>query len=182
MIIRRIDRDFSRWDEVLDLILTSFAYMNGRIDPPSSALTLTAEALAEKAEAEIGYVVLEEQFQERCDAVFRPENGNVLEGETLLGCVFLRPEPNCLYVGKLAVAPAAQGRGVGRRLMAVAEETARGLNLPELRLDVRIELTGNQAVFAAWGFEKTAERAHPGYDRITQIEMRKSVARLRREA
>ena len=37
------------------LILHSFAYMDDRIDPPSSALALTAASLAAKAEAEIAY-------------------------------------------------------------------------------------------------------------------------------
>ena len=36
MEIIRIDENFSRWTELLQTILVSFAYMNGRIDPPSS--------------------------------------------------------------------------------------------------------------------------------------------------
>ncbi|EJZ16670.1 GNAT family N-acetyltransferase, partial [Rhizobium sp. Pop5] len=83
----------------------------------------------------------------------------------------------CLYVGKLAVLPAAQGKGLGRRLLAVAEETAAALGLAALRLETRIELTDNHAVFAAWGFERTAEKAHPGFTRTTFIEMRKILAR-----
>ncbi|EJZ16706.1 N-acetyltransferase GCN5, partial [Rhizobium sp. Pop5] len=60
MTIIPLDRSFTRWDELLALILTAFASMNGRIDPPSSALRLTAQALAEKAEAEIGHVAIEQ--------------------------------------------------------------------------------------------------------------------------
>lgn len=152
----RLDQTFTRWEELLQLILASFAYMDGRIDPPSSAIHLTPGSLAEKAGVEIAYVIT--------------------EGDQLLGCVFLRPEPDCLYVGKLAVSPDAQGKGIGRQLMALAEETAAALGLSTLRLDVRVELTGNQAIFSSWGFEKTAERSHPGFDRITQIEMRKALA------
>ncbi len=157
MIILRIDAGFSRWDELLALILVSFAYMNDRIDPPSSALKLTVQSLAAKAEAEIAHVVIEEGV--------------------LLGCIFLRPEADCLYVGKLAVAPGAERRGIGRQLLTVAEDTARALSLPTLRLETRIELTENHAVFGRWGFEKTAENAHPGFTRTTSIEMRKPVAR-----
>ncbi|UVD56780.1 GNAT family N-acetyltransferase [Rhizobium sp. Pop5] len=157
MTIIPLDRSFTRWDELLALILTAFASMNGRIDPPSSALRLTAQALAEKAEAEIGHVAIE-------------------QGK-LTACLFLRPEADCLYVGKLAVLPAAQGKGLGRRLLAVAEETAAALGLAALRLETRIELTDNHAVFAAWGFERTAEKAHPGFTRTTFIEMRKILAR-----
>ncbi|TCU18440.1 GNAT family N-acetyltransferase [Rhizobium sullae] len=156
MKIARIDESFSRWNELLQLILSSFAYMNGRINPPSSAVSLTLQSLAEKATTEIGYVALED--------------------EDLLGCMFLRPEPECLYLGKLAVAPKAQGKSVGRKLLQLAEAIARERSLPTLRLDTRIELTDNHTVFAAWGFVKTAEKSHPGFDRVTYIEMRKVLA------
>lgn len=152
----RIDESFARWGELLDLILASFAYMDGRIDPPSSAIRLTTESLMEKAKAEIAYAV---------------ENA-----ARLVGCIFLRAETDCLYVGKLAVLPSAQGTGIGRRLLAVAEETALDLGLPALRLETRIELVGNHATFAAWGFEKAAEKSHPGFSRVTFIEMKKVLA------
>ncbi|NDK48664.1 GNAT family N-acetyltransferase [Rhizobium laguerreae] len=151
-----LDQTFTRWDELLALIVASFASMNGRIDPPSSALKLTAESLAEKSRAEIGHVAI--------------------DGEKLAGCLFLRPEADCLYVGKLAVLPEAQGKGLGRRLLAIAEETAAALGLPALRLETRIELTDNRAVFAAGGFSRTAEKAHPGFARTTFVEMRKVLA------
>jgi len=152
----RIDESFARWNELHDLILASFAYMEGRIDPPSSAIRLTVESLAEKARAEIAYAV---------------EN----EGR-LAGCIFLRPEADCLYVGKLAVLPSAQGKGIGRRLLDIAEKAACDLGLPALRLETRIELVGNHSTFAAWGFAKTAEKSHPGFTRVTFIEMRKALA------
>ena len=153
MTIVRLDQTFTRWDELLALIRATFASMNGRIDPPSSALSLTAASLAEKAKAEIGHVAI--------------------HGEKLIGCLFLRPEADCLYIGKLAVLPEAQGKGLGKRLLTIAEETAAALGLPALRLETRIELTDNHAVFAAWGFTRTAEKAHPGFARTTFVEMRK---------
>ena len=156
MMIVRLDQSFTRWDELLALILAAFASMNGRINPPSSALKLTTRSLAEKAEAEIGHVVI--------------------ENERLIGCLFLRPEADCLYVGKLAILPEAQGKGLGKRLLVIAEETAAALGLAALRLETRIELTENHAVFAAWGFSRTAEKAHPGFARTTFIEMRKLLA------
>lgn len=153
---RRLDDGFDRWDALLDLILASFAYMNGRIDPPSSALALTSETLTAKAFSEIAYAAL--------------------DGEQLVGCIFCRPELESLYVGKLAVLPAAQGKGIGKRLLGMAEATARELGLKALRLETRIELVDNHATFAAWGFRKTAENRHAGFDRTTSIEMRKAIA------
>ncbi|MEF0942746.1 GNAT family N-acetyltransferase [Rhizobium sp. BR 362] len=150
---QRLDDSFERWQELLELILASFAYMLGKIDPPSSALSLTPRLLREKAGNEIAYVAF--------------------DNDQLAGCIFCRPEPHGLYIGKLAILPAAQGMGIGRHLLRLAETTARELGLAELRLETRIELIGNHAIFANWGFRKTAENRHPGFDRTTSIEMRK---------
>jgi predicted N-acetyltransferase YhbS len=156
MEIVRIDSNFSRWDELLALILASFAYMDGIIDPPSSAHRLTLASLAQKAKDEIGFVAL--------------SDGKIV------GCMFLKPEDKTLYVGKLAVAPGAQGKGLGRKLLDVAEEVARTLKLPALRLETRIELVGNHTTFSRWGFFKSAEKSHSGFNRKTFIEMRKDIA------
>jgi hypothetical protein len=48
MEIVRIDSSFNRWDELLALILASFAYMDGIVDPPSSAHRLTLASLARR--------------------------------------------------------------------------------------------------------------------------------------
>ncbi len=153
MDIVRIEKSFGRFDELLALIRSSFAYMDGVIDPPSSAHRLTSDALMQKTKDEIAFVAI--------------------DGDHLLGCVFCKPETSSLYVGKLAVSAKAQGKGVGRALLAKAEDIASGLGLAALRLETRIELTGNHQRFSAWGFAKTAENSHPGYDRITSIEMTK---------
>lgn len=153
--LRRLDDSFDRWDELLELILASFAYMNDRIDPPSSALSLTPQSVKEKARNEIGYVAL--------------------DGNQLAGCIFCRAETESLYIGKLAVLPVAQGKGIGKRLLELAETTARERGLNALRLETRIELTGNHATFTSWGFRKTAENRHVGFDRTTSIEMRKAL-------
>ncbi|MCL6706047.1 GNAT family N-acetyltransferase [Pseudomonas sp. R2.Fl] len=147
---------FDRWAELLQLIRQSFAYMDALIDPPSSALALTVESLEQKAGDEIGFIAL--------------------DGERLVGCIFCRPEPpHCLYIGKLAVFPENQGKGIGKRLMSRAEDLARSLGYTELRLETRIELTGNHQRFAAMGFRQTAEGRHSGFDHTTFVEMRKRV-------
>ncbi len=152
--IVKIGDGFDRWQDLLALIMASFAYMDGIIDPPSSAHRLTLENLAEKASAEVAFVAQ--------------------DGDKLLGCLFCRPEPPVsLYVGKLCVSPKAQGKGIGRLLLQQAEALARELALPALRLETRIELVSNHVKFGAWGFVKTAENAHAGYDRMTSIEMTK---------
>lgn len=155
-MISRVDPDkFADWQGLLVLILEAFAYMDQRIDPPSSAHRLTLAGLREKARTETCFIAKED--------------------EQLLGCVFCKAETGALYIGKLAIAPDTQGKGVGRRLLEAAEEHAKASGLWALRLETRIELTENHAIFSKWGFVKTAENAHPGYNRPTSIEMRKSL-------
>ncbi|AHK42963.1 MULTISPECIES: GNAT family N-acetyltransferase [Ensifer] len=155
MQIIRIDAAFDRYKELLALILDAFAYMDGRIDPPSSAHALTIEGLSEKASAEIGFVAV--------------------DGSVLAGCIFCKPETDCLYIGKLAVSATCRGKGVGRLLLASAEAAARDRHLAALRLLTRIELTENHRTFSAWGFVETDRTAHPGFTRPTSIEMRKTL-------
>lgn len=147
--------DFERWSDLLDLISSSFAYMDGIIDPPSSAKLLTVNRLKQKA------------LQERC---FIAEHEN-----RLIGCIFCSEKPDRLYVGKLAVASDWQGKAVGRALMDEAEKLARELGKPTLELETRIELTGNHVAFGKLGFIETARNSHAGYDRHTSITMRKQV-------
>ncbi|CAG0976910.1 amino-acid N-acetyltransferase [Rhizobiaceae bacterium] len=150
---------FDRWDELLGLVRRSFAYMDGIIDPPSSVHRLTPATLAEKAKRE---TVL---------AAF--------VGGNLAGCVFLADRGanggDDIYVGKLAVEPGLQGKGTGRALMDAAERHARGLGRTALELQTRVELTGNQAVFARLGFRETARTTHEGFDRPTSVTMRKEL-------
>ena len=155
--INKLPDDFTDWSGLLSLIMSAFAYMDERIDPPSSAHKLTETSLAQKAQDEICYIA---------------EDQGVL-----VGCIFCRPEPPLfLYIGKLAISKAMQGKGIGRALLERAELEAVQRGLPNLRLETRIELRENHQAFQRWGFVKTADRSHPGYDRITFIEMMKPLA------
>jgi len=141
------------WATLLSLIQTEFSFMQGRIDPPSSMLRLTAETLAAQSRtAEIW-------------AIGHPPHA----------CVILTPKADALYIGKLAVAADHRRKGLARALIDLAESRARALGLPGLELETRVELVGNQATFVALGFVETARTAHPGYDRPTSITYRRAV-------
>ena len=105
--IERIPAGYEGWEELLDLILRSFDYMNGAIDPPSSALHLTPASLREKAGGEVSFLAMD-------------------GSQKLIGCVFLAERESDFYLGKFAVDPGQQGRGVGRRLFDAAELYVRG--------------------------------------------------------
>lgn len=134
---------------VLALIRASFAYMDGRIDPPSSMHRLSESDIARQAGTGEIWLVGRRAAPE--------------------ACVFLTPKPPALYIGKLAVAEAERGKGLARLLIDTAESRARDLGLEALTLQVRVELTANHAAFRAMGFVQTGETAHPGYDRVTSL-------------
>lgn len=147
---------FEDWQALLDLILRSFAYMNGAIDPPSSVHRLTPRTLEARSRQEtllLGY-----------------------RGDQLAGCLFIADRGDRLYLGKLAIEPALQGQGLGRRLIEAAERLARSQGKKALELETRIELHENHSVFARLGFQEVARTAHPGFDRPTSITMRKALA------
>lgn len=137
---------------ILALVKSAFAYMDGRVDPPSSMHGLTEADLAAAHEV----------------LVIGPAGAP-------LACAVLTPKPDALYIGKVAVAGAARGQGLARRLFTEAEARAGLLGLAALELQSRVELTENHAVFAALGFSRTGETAHPGYDRPTSYTFRKTL-------
>jgi GNAT superfamily N-acetyltransferase len=134
---------------VLALVRGAFAFMDGVVDPPSSVHRPTAAALAE---------------------------GEVwVLGDPVVACAMFTPKGDVLYLGKLAVAEAARGRGLARALVEQAGVRARELGLRAVELQVRVELTGNHAAFAAMGFVEVGRTAHPGHHRPTSVTMRRAV-------
>jgi ribosomal protein S18 acetylase RimI-like enzyme len=74
----------------------------------------------------------------------------------LLGIVMLKDGPDALLLPNIAIAPAAQGRGHGRRLIAFAEAEARRRGFGELRLFVNALLIENIALYRHLGFAEVA--------------------------
>ena len=147
---------FSDWPQLVALVRDSFAFMDSRIDPPSSLRNMGIDEFKAKAVEETLIVAKEDQI--------------------VIGCAFAALRDDCVYVGKVAVAQSARGKGVARAMLAAAEALARHHGHKFLEIQTRVELVENHATFAALGFKKVAESAHPGYNRPTSITMRKRVA------
>ena len=144
--------DPALWPAILALLQEAFAYMEGRIDPPSSLRALTPAALTRQAEV-----------------------GEIWVIGAPVACMFLTPRPGTLYVGKLAVAAGHRGQGLARCLIDRAETRAREMGLPALELQTRVELVENQAAFRAMGFQEVGRTPHTGFDRPTSITYRRAV-------
>jgi GNAT superfamily N-acetyltransferase len=59
------------------------------------------------------------------------------EGAVVAGIIVLLPAPDYLLLDNIAISPARQGLGLGRRLLAFAEAEALRLGYSEIRLYTR---------------------------------------------
>jgi GNAT superfamily N-acetyltransferase len=99
-------------------------------------------------------------------AVRRGEAWLAGEGSLAVGLIVLIPEPGCLLLESVAVVPSAQGRGVGTRLLEFAEERARELDLPEIRLYTNAAMTENIAYYSRRGYTETHRGEEHGFSRV----------------
>ena len=88
------------------------------------------------------------------------------EDGRMVGLLVLLPEADHLLLDNVAVDPAAQGRGHGRRLVAAAEDEARRLGLNELRLYTHELMSENVAMYERLGFAETHRGQQAGYARV----------------
>jgi N-acetylglutamate synthase-like GNAT family acetyltransferase len=84
----------------------------------------------------------------------------------VVGVLVLRPADDYLLVDNVAVAPARQGLGVGSRLLALADDEARRLNLPELRLYTNQAMTENIDYYVRRGYRETHRADDGGFSRV----------------
>ncbi|MEM7211091.1 MAG: GNAT family N-acetyltransferase [Pseudomonadota bacterium] len=88
------------------------------------------------------------------------------EGDNLLGMIILVDQPDALMLENVAVAPEAQSRGVGRRLIDHAEAEARRRGHPRIRLYTHATMVENQRMYAHLGYIETTRGEDEGYDRV----------------
>jgi N-acetylglutamate synthase-like GNAT family acetyltransferase len=135
------------------LIRAAFAEYEGRLDPPSSAHGKTEDAV--RAELAGGAALVYER-----------------DG-AIIGCVFLHPQGDHLYLDRLAVLPGHRGRGIGRVLLEAAERRARELGLGRVQLSVRLALADNRAYYERHGYHLLRYGSHPGYSTPTYARLEK---------
>jgi ribosomal protein S18 acetylase RimI-like enzyme len=87
-------------------------------------------------------------------------------GGEVVGAIVLVPMADHLLVENVAVDPGAQRTGLGSRLMAHAEDAARALGLPELRLYTNERMVENVAWYPRLGYRETERRSESGFARV----------------
>ena len=83
-----------------------------------------------------------------------------------VAAIVLAGEPGYLLVESVAVDPAVQGAGLGRRLMAHAEAQAAARGYAEVRLYTNVLMTANVAWYPRLGYEETERREEDGFARV----------------
>lgn len=82
--------------------------------------------------------------------------------DSLAGLIETMPRADHLWIENVAVAPAFQGAGLGRRLLAHAASAARAEGLGELRLLTNAAFEANLALYRKLGFTVTREAPFRG--------------------
>jgi len=82
-------------------------------------------------------------------------------GDQAVGSARFQPRPNYLYVGRVSTLPDWRGRGIASALMTFLAGHARTLALPEVRVEVRLSLPSNVALYRRLGFHTVSEQPHP---------------------
>lgn len=84
----------------------------------------------------------------------------------LAGVLVLMRAPQGLLIDNIAVHPEHQHKGLGRRLLGLAESEAHGLGCSHLELYTHELMTENIALYRRAGYVETARRRERGYDRV----------------
>jgi ribosomal protein S18 acetylase RimI-like enzyme len=86
--------------------------------------------------------------------------------ERPVGMLVLVGGPDHVVIENVAVDPSWQGRGIGRALLAFAEDEARRRGIGELRLYTNVLMTENLRLYARLGYREDERRREHGFERV----------------
>ena len=88
------------------------------------------------------------------------------DGGEVVGVLVLMDKEDSLLLDNVAVSPARQGEGIGRRLIEHAESEARRLGHRHLDLYTHERMTENIAMYSRIGYEEVERRTERGFPRV----------------
>jgi len=144
---------------VAALIRTAYAEQRSILDLPAEAFDETTESL--RIRLEKAYGLLAEVGGEPVACIFCSLESGM--------------EPGYGYLSRLAVLPEYRRLGIGRSLLAQAEQIARQAGLSQVRLGVRAEITRNLDYYQRQGYQIRESGNHHGYTKITYYIMQKTL-------
>ena len=84
----------------------------------------------------------------------------------IAGLLVLVVYPDYLLIENIAVQPSSQRRGIGSRLLELAEDEARANGLGEIRLYTNEGMTENLAFYPRHGYRETRRAEENGFRRV----------------
>lgn len=87
-------------------------------------------------------------------------------GHPTLGCLVMFPDGDAIEIDMIAVAPEAQGQGIGRKLLDFAADHARAMGQTKLTLYTNAKMARNVVIYEKYGFTITHRATVDGFDRI----------------
>ncbi|KAI1121813.1 acyl-CoA N-acyltransferase [Nemania abortiva] len=103
-------------------------------------------------------------------ALIRVGRVTVIENDhAVQGALVLVPEDGTMLLDNVAVAPSAQGLGLGRRLMAHAEQRAREAGYPSIRLYTNEAMMKNIEYYTRIGYVETHRAVDNGLKRVFMV-------------
>ncbi len=109
---------------------------------------------------------MDDDYAARCAA----GQAFVLEQDGALAAILvLEDAADHLWLDNIAVDPALKGRGLGRTLLAFAEEEARRRGYEEVRLLTNQKMLSNIALYARLGYIETDRRVEEGFARVYMV-------------
>jgi ribosomal protein S18 acetylase RimI-like enzyme len=99
-------------------------------------------------------------------------------GGLVQGVLVLIPEPDSLLLDNIAVAPEAQGLGLGRTMLSFAEDNARAAGYRSIRLYTNAAMTENIALYTRIGYAETHRAEEKGLRRVYTTKHLAGTARI----
>ena len=82
------------------------------------------------------------------------------------GFIVHYPRENHVHIENVAVDPARAGRGIGGKLIAMAEETARANGFSAVELYTNEKMNENLTLYPHLGYRETGRRREAGFARV----------------
>jgi GNAT superfamily N-acetyltransferase len=82
------------------------------------------------------------------------------------GFIVFYPRKSDMFLENVAVCPEWHGKGVGKRLIAFCEATARDLGLARVCLYTNAAMTRNLSLYPHLGYRETNRRTEDGFHRV----------------
>ena len=99
-------------------------------------------------------------------AVSEPQTFVAINRMDGVGVLVLVRLQDAMLLENVAVHPSAQERGLGCKLMALAEQESRKRGYSDIQLYTHVKMTENIAMYLKMGWTETSRRSVDGFDRV----------------